>query len=29
VWRLVDGDGFKGYIRPVKLWGAYPNEKIE
>jgi SH3-like domain-containing protein len=28
-WRLVDGDGFKGYIRLVKLRGAYPNEKIE
>jgi len=28
-WRLVDGDGFNGYIPQVKLWGAYPNEKIE
>jgi len=28
-WCLVDGDGFKGYIQQVKLWGAYPNEKIE
>jgi SH3-like domain-containing protein len=28
-WCLVDGDGFKGYIRQVKPWGAYPNEKIE
>jgi SH3-like domain-containing protein len=28
-WCLIDGDGFKGYIQQVKLWGAYPNEKIE
>src|SRR5271165_6783544 len=28
-WCLVDGDGFKGYIQQIKLWGAYPNEKIE
>ena len=20
-WRLVDGDGFNGYIRSVKQWG--------
>ncbi len=28
-WCLVDGDGFKGYIQQLKLWGVYPNEKIE
>jgi len=28
-WCLVDGDGFKGYIQQFKLWGAYPNEKID
>jgi SH3-like domain-containing protein len=28
-WCLVDGDGFKGYIQQIKLWGVYPNEKIE
>jgi len=28
-WCLVDGDGFRGYIQQVKLWGVYPNEKIE
>jgi SH3-like domain-containing protein len=27
-WCLVDGDGFKGYIQQLKLWGVYPNEKI-
>ncbi len=28
-WCLVDGDGFKGYIEQVKLWGVYPDEKIQ
>ena len=28
-WCLVDGDGFKGYIEQDKLWGVYPDEKIE
>ena len=28
-WCLVDGDGFKGYIEQDRLWGVYPNEKIE
>ncbi len=28
-WCLVDGAGFKGYIEQHKLWGVYPNEKIE
>ena len=28
-WCLIDGDGFRGYIQQVKLWGVYPNEKIE
>ena len=28
-WCLVDGDGFKGYIEQVALWGVYPDEKIE
>ncbi len=28
-WCQVDGDGFKGYIEQFKLWGVYPNEKIE
>jgi len=28
-WCLIDGDGFKGYIEQYKLWGVYPNEKIE
>jgi len=28
-WCLVDGDGFKGYIQQIKLWGVYPNEKVD
>jgi SH3-like domain-containing protein len=28
-WCLIDGDGFKGYIDQVALWGVYPNEKVE
>ena len=28
-WCKVDGNGFKGYIQQIKLWGAYPNEKID
>lgn len=28
-WCLIDGDGYKGYIEQVALWGVYPNEKIE
>jgi SH3-like domain-containing protein len=27
-WCLIDGDGYKGYIEQVSLWGVYPNEKI-
>jgi SH3-like domain-containing protein len=28
-WCLIDGDGFKGYIDEIALWGVYPNEKVE
>ncbi|THD48204.1 MAG: hypothetical protein E7774_03405 [Bradyrhizobium sp.] len=28
-WCLIDGDGYKGYIQQVDLWGVYPNEKIQ
>jgi SH3-like domain-containing protein len=28
-WCLVDGDGFKGYMEQEKLWGVYPDEKIQ
>jgi SH3-like domain-containing protein len=29
VWCLIDGDGFRGYIKQSNLWGVYPDEKIE
>jgi SH3-like domain-containing protein len=28
-WCLIDGDGFRGYIKQSNLWGVYPDEKIE
>ena len=28
-WCLIDGEGFKGYIRQSNLWGVYPGEKVE
>lgn len=29
VWCLIDGDGFKGYIKQSNLWGVYPGEKVD
>ena len=28
-WCLVYGEGFKGFIEQVSLWGVYPDEKVE
>lgn len=28
-WCKFSGKGFNGWIMQVRLWGAYPNEKIE
>ena len=28
-WCAVFGEGFKGYMEQVLLWGVYPDEKIE
>ena len=28
-WCQFSGKGFEGYIRQERLWGAYPNEKVE
>ena len=28
-WCSIYGEGYKGYIEQVALWGVYPNEKIE
>ena len=28
-WCLIDGEGFKGYIDEIALWGVYPGERVE
>ena len=28
-WCQFSGKGFEGYIRQERLWGAYPNEKLQ
>lgn len=28
-WCEFSGKGFEGWIRQERLWGAYPNEKVE
>ena len=28
-WCQFSGKGFEGYIRQERLWGAYPNEKVD
>jgi hypothetical protein len=28
-WCRVSGEGFDGFIPQDKLWGVYPNEKVE
>ncbi len=28
-WCRVLGEGFDGYIRQDRLWGVYPNERVE
>jgi SH3-like domain-containing protein len=28
-WCQFNGKGFDGFIRQERLWGAYPNEKVE
>lgn len=29
LWCEFNGKGFSGWIRQERLWGAYPNEKVE
>ncbi|MBV8790676.1 MAG: aspartyl-trna synthetase [Pseudolabrys sp.] len=29
VWCRISGKNFDGWIRQERLWGAYPNEKLE
>jgi len=28
-WCYVTGRGFEGYVQQVRLWGVYPNEKVD
>ncbi|SEQ51395.1 SH3-like domain-containing protein [Faunimonas pinastri] len=28
-WCLVDGTGFRGWIEQERLWGVYPQEKVD
>jgi SH3-like domain-containing protein len=28
-WCRITGDGFDGWIQQERLWGVYPNEKLE
>lgn len=28
-WCRIFGDGFNGYIQQAKLWGVYPDEKLD
>jgi SH3-like domain-containing protein len=28
-WCRVSGRGFDGWIPQVRLWGVYPNEKVD
>jgi SH3-like domain-containing protein len=28
-WCRIAGRGFEGFIQQVRLWGVYPNEKVE
>jgi SH3-like domain-containing protein len=28
-WCQFNGKGFDGFVRQERLWGAYPNEKVE
>jgi SH3-like domain-containing protein len=28
-WCEISGKGFNGWIRQERLWGAYPNEKVD
>jgi SH3-like domain-containing protein len=28
-WCAISGRGFDGWIQQVRLWGVYPNEKVD
>ena len=29
IWCRVTGQGFDGWVPQERLWGVYPNEKVE
>jgi SH3-like domain-containing protein len=28
-WCRISGEGFDGWIQQERLWGVYPNERLE
>ena len=28
-WCYVNGRGFEGWVQQIRLWGVYPNEKVD
>jgi SH3-like domain-containing protein len=28
-WCYLAGRGFEGYVQQTRLWGVYPNEKVD
>jgi SH3-like domain-containing protein len=28
-WCTIKGPGYDGYVQQVRLWGVYPNEKVD
>ena len=28
-WCYISGRGYQGWVQQVRLWGVYPNEKVE
>jgi SH3-like domain-containing protein len=28
-WCVIKGPGYDGYVQQVRLWGVYPNEKVD
>ena len=28
-WCRITGDGFDGWVEQNRLWGVYPNEKVD
>jgi SH3-like domain-containing protein len=28
-WCAIKGSGYDGFVQQVRLWGVYPNEKVD